>query len=55
MMTSQEFDRPQLVSRYLTGKMDPSVTLILTGGMCNMKTLVSGTPAEIAAEARQLI
>ncbi len=29
--------------------------LVLTGGMCNTKTLVSGTPAEIAAEARQLI
>ena len=29
--------------------------LILTGGMCNTKTLVCGTPAEIEAEAREII
>jgi hypothetical protein len=29
--------------------------LILTGGMCNTKTLISGSRAEIAAEARELI
>jgi uroporphyrinogen decarboxylase len=29
--------------------------LILTGGMCNTRTLVKGTPAEIENEARELI
>lgn len=29
--------------------------LILTGGMCNTHTLIKGTPAEIEAEAREII